>query len=162
MKIMYLKQMLKMGRLILNKNENKINSVSEWDIINDLNWYKITKENDCENSIEIVKTLLIDNLSLESIQSIFEFVLNKRILLQNKIKSYIKTLNSEALNSSKYKKFKDDEFIWDFCSHVVGLGENMYNLVIDNIDIITILQRDVCTNFEFGFSEAETVKQQEL
>ena len=68
------------------------------------------------------------------------FVVEKRKELQKALKDKIKDIG-------------DDSF-WDLCSHIVGLGESVYNLCLKYPEIARILIDDKVENFEYGFTKA--------
>ena len=83
----------------------------------------------CVNNYSLKETILLQN-----------FVVEKRKELQNKLRDKIKNIS-------------DDGF-WDLCSHIVGLGESMYDLCIKYPEIAQILINDKKENFEYGFTKA--------
>ena len=54
----------------------------------------------------------------------------------------------------RWQAWYTDDSLWDFSSHIVGLGEVMYNYVIDHPNCIIELQKDYVENFEYGFDKA--------
>ena len=41
--------------------------------------------------------------------------------------------------------------MWDFASHIVGLGEVMFKYVYDNPNVMIVMQENIKENFEYGF-----------
>lgn len=138
--------LLKMENLNLNK---KINSITpnKWKMIEEIGWYWKAKE---ENPNDEVAKYLIENYSTNVIVELKNFVVQKRLKLQGFILSYCKSSSIEF----KDKIQLSDDSLWDFSSHIVGLGEVMYNYVIDHPNCIIELQKDYVENFEYGFDKA--------
>ena len=138
--------LLKMKNLNLNKNTNEI-TPNKWKLIEEIGWYWKAKE---ENPNDEVAKYLMENYSTNDIVELKNFVVRHRLKLQGFILGYCK---------SSPKEFRDrirlsDDGLWDFSSHIVGLGEVMYNYVIDHPDCIVELQKDYAENFEYGFDKA--------
>lgn len=137
---------LKMENLNLNNNTNTI-TPSKWKLIEEIGWYWKAKE---ETPNDEVAKYLMENYSTNDIVELKNFVVRHRLKLQGFILGYCK---------SSPKEFRDrirlsDDGLWDFSSHIVGLGEVMYNYVIDHPDCIIELQKDYVENFEYGFDKA--------
>ena len=137
---------LKMENLNLNDNMNTI-TPSKWKLIEEIGWYWKAKE---ETPNDEVAKYLMENYSTNDIVELKNFVVRNRLKLQGFILGYCK---------SSPKEFRDrirlsDDGLWDFSSHIVGLGEVMYNYVIDHPDCIVELQKDYVENFEYGFDKA--------
>lgn len=137
---------LKMENLNLNDNMNTI-TPSKWRLIEEIGWYWKAKE---ETPNDEVAKYLMENYSTNDIVELKNFVVRNRLKLQGFILGYCK---------SSPKEFRDrirlsDDGLWDFSSHIVGLGEVMYNYVIDHPDCIVELQKDYVENFEYGFDKA--------
>lgn len=138
--------LLKMENLNLNK---KINSITpnKWKMIEEIGWYWKAKE---ENPNDEVAKYLIENYPTNVIVELKNFVVRKRLKLQGFILGYCKSSPIEF----KDKIQLSDDSLWDFSSHIVGLGEVMYNYVIDHPNCIIELQKDYVENFEYGFDKA--------
>ena len=137
---------LKMENLNLNKNTNTI-TPRKWQLIEEIGWYWKAKE---ETPNDKVAKYLMENYSTNDIVELKNFVVRNRLKLQGFILGYCK---------SSPKEFRDrihlsDDGLWDFSSHIVGLGEVMYNYVIDHPECIVELQKDYVENFEYGFDKA--------
>lgn len=136
----------KMKNLNLNENTNTI-TPSKWKLIEEIGWYWKAKE---ETPNDEVAKYLMENYSTNNIVELKNFVVRNRLKLQGFILGYCK---------SSPKEFRDrirlsDDGLWDFSSHIVGLGEVMYNYVIDHPECIVELQKDYVENFEYGFDKA--------
>jgi hypothetical protein len=117
-------------------NENK---KLQWRMIEDINWGKLIQENN-EHPYDKVGEFCLNNYSLKEIILLQNFVVEKRKELQDKLKDKI--------------QFVSDDSFWDLCSHIVGLGESVYNLCIKYPEIAQILINDKKENFEYGFTKA--------
>lgn len=146
-----LKHILKMEEFALNNNYN----FDYWGMINDINWYNLSKYDNSNSANDEVARFLVDNYTLDEIVSLQNFVVEKREKLKNFILGYLKASPKEFRN----KVNLSDDRLWDFCSHMVGLGEVMYNYVLDHPTIIVELQKDFLENFEYGFTAAVFEKQ---
>lgn len=138
--------LLKMKNLNLNKNTNEI-TPNKWKLIEEIGWYWKAKE---ENPNDEVAEYLIKNYSTNDIVELKNFVVRNRLKLQGFILGYCKSSPRELRDKIRLS----DDGLWDFSSHIVGLGEVMYNYVIDHPECIVELQKDYVENFEYGFDKA--------
>lgn len=126
-----------------------INAEQEyWHLINQLNWYALTMNNDSDVAVDLLgsKLSLMFN-SVQDIAAFQNFVINKRIEIQSFIKGYI-------LGSGDTDLFDDDNSIYDLAAHIVGLGRVMFDYVKKEPSLLKILQKDTVENFEYGFEKA--------
>lgn len=133
-----------MENLSLNNCNNKTKELNIWDLIENIDWYNITK-NKHSNPNDMVADYLIQNLTLDEIIKSFNKIVNLRYKMQGFIIGYAK--------SNKDFQISDDG-IWDLASHIVGLGYKVYNLVFDNPEMLPILNKSKKENFEYGFDKA--------
>lgn len=138
--------LLKMENLNLSKNTNAI-TPNKWKLIEEIGWYWKAKK---ENHNDEVAKYLMENYSTNDIVELKNFVVRNRLKLQRFISSYCK---SSPIEFNDKIQLSDDD-LWDFSSHIVGLGEVMYNYVIDHPNCIIELQKDYVENFEYGFDKA--------
>ncbi len=133
--IIHLKQKLKMANYKLtNKNKNL-----NWKLIEDINWGYLIKQYP-QHPYDYVGDYCVENFTLRETILLQNFVVEKRRELQEKLQTHIKGIG-------------DDSF-WDLCSHIVGLGESVYNLCLKYPKIAEILIQDKVENFEYGFTKA--------
>lgn len=133
--IIHLKQKLKMANYKLtNKNKNL-----NWKLIEDINWGYLIKQYP-QHPYDYVGDYCVENFTLRETILLQNFVVEKRRELQKKLQTHIKGIG-------------DDSF-WDLCSHIVGLGESVYNLCLKYPKIAEILIQDKVENFEYGFTKA--------
>ena len=126
-----------------------INAEQEyWHLINQLNWYALTMNNDSDVAVDLLgsKLSLMFN-SVQDIAAFQNFVINKRIEIQSFIKGYI-------LGGGDTDLFDDDNSIYDLAAHIVGLGRVMFDYVKKEPSLLKILQKDTVENFEYGFDKA--------
>lgn len=157
---MFLKRMLIMEESVLNNkknyesvlNEYKINNdkLNYWKEIENLKWYWLTKKGFSNNPNDELASILVEKYNLNEIIELHNFVVMNRIKLQSFLQGYYKSSPKEF---KKQVKLSDDG-LWDFSSHMVGLGEVMFNYVLDHPDSILELQKDYTENFEYGFDKA--------
>lgn len=138
--------LLKMENLNLSKNTNAI-TPNKWKLIEEIGWYWKAKK---ENPNDEVAKYLMENYSTNDIVELKNFVVRNRLKLQRFISSYCK---SSPIEFNDKIQLSDDD-LWDFSSHIVGLGEVIYNYVIDHPYCIIELQKDYVENFEYGFDKA--------
>ena len=149
MKIIVLKWII----LIMNSQSNR-NNINYWNIINEINWYQLSKDKSHKEAVNRVKEFCVKNYDFYTLVDLNNFTWDKKNILKNKIFSFFKTLHSED-KRTKYSSFVSDDFCDDTASHIVGLGETFYNYMIDNIDEIYILTDKVVENFRYGISMAQ-------
>lgn len=126
-----------------------INAEQEyWYLINQLNWYALTMNNDSDVAVDLLGSKL--SLMFNSVQDIAvfqNFVINKRIEMQSFIKGYI-------LGSGDTDLFDDDKSTYNLAAHIVGLGRVMFDYVKKEPSLLKFLQKDTVENFEYGFDKA--------
>lgn len=137
-----------MNTLQLNDNMNIINT-DQWNIINEIKWYNNSKMYGKEAN-DMVAEYCISNLTYEEIIELHNFVVDKRKELSNFLMGYLTGISKER---RKELTVSDDGF-WDLCSHIVGMGEVVFNLVKTYPYMIFDLQREAQENFEYGFDKA--------
>lgn len=131
-----------------NKIEQK--ELNCWREIESLKWYWLSSKNRQFNPNDELASILVSKYSLNEIVQLHNFVVMHRIKLQSFLQGYYKSSPQEF---RKQVKLSDDG-LWDFSSHMVGLGEVMFNYVLDHPDSILELQKDYTENFEYGFDKA--------
>ncbi len=119
---------------LTNKNKNL-----NWKLIEDINWGYLIKQFP-QRPYDYVGEFCTENYTLRETILLQNFVVEKRKELQKALKDKIKDIG-------------DDSF-WDLCSHIVGLGESVYNLCLKYPEIARILVDDKVENFEYGFTKA--------
>lgn len=124
-----------MGNYILNNINKNLN----WKLIEEINWGNLTKKFP-QQPYDKVGDYCVENFTLRETILLQNFVVEKRRELQEKLQTHIKGIG-------------DDSF-WDLCSHIVGLGESVYNLCLKYPKIAEILIQDKVENFEYGFTKA--------
>lgn len=124
-----------MGNYILNNRNKNLN----WKLIEEINWGNLTKKFP-QKPYDKVGDYCVENFTLRETILLQNFVVEKRRELQEKLQTHIKGIG-------------DDSF-WDLCSHIVGLGESVYNLCLKYPKIAEILIQDKVENFEYGFTKA--------
>lgn len=124
-----------MGNYILNNRNKNLN----WKLIEEINWGRLTQKFP-QKPYDKVGDYCVENFTLREIILLQNFVVEKRRELQEKLQTHIKGIG-------------DDSF-WDLCSHIVGLGESVYNLCLKYPKIAEILIQDKVENFEYGFTKA--------
>ena len=125
-----------------NLNNNQVNILNEtnndkWDIISKLKWYWVAKESPTPTET-MGDIILKEYPSINEISNIKNFVVQQREKLQN-------MLNGYYMASPQFFKRQwnlDNEALFDFCGHIVGLGEVMYQYVYDHPDTVLMLQND--------------------
>lgn len=144
-----------MTKLLLDKNEKDklynlyLSEREMWRKIEDLNWYDISKNAKDPNE-EICKTLLKTYPKISDIEMLYNFVLEKRKKLLNYLNGYLKA----SPQHFKRSIILSDDGMWDFASHIIGLGEVMFKYVYDNPNVIIVMQEHKKENFEYGFNKA--------
>lgn len=134
----------------LQLNDNMIiTSTDQWNIINEIKWYNNSKMYGKEAN-DMVAEYCISNLTYEEIIELHNFVVDKRKELSNFLMGYLTGISKER---RKELTVSDDGF-WDLCSHIVGMGEVVFNLVKTYPYMIFDLQREAQENFEYGFDKA--------
>lgn len=133
-------------------DEKKIENdkLNYWKEIESLGWYWLTKRGFDNNPNDELASILVEKYNLNEIIELHNFVVTHRIKLQSFLQGYYKSSPKEF---KKQVKLSDDG-LWDFSSHMVGLGEVMFNYVLDHPDSILELQKDYTENFEYGFDKA--------
>lgn len=131
-------------------DKKKIDKLNYWKEIESLKWYWLTKKGFNNNSNDELASILVEKYDLNEIIELHNFVVMHRIKLQSFLQGYYKSSPKEF---KKQVKLSDDG-LWDFSSHMVGLGEVMFNYVLDHPDSILELQKDYTENFEYGFDKA--------
>lgn len=124
-----------------NKPQNK------WKMIEEIGWYWKSQSNLPNDE---VADYLMENYDTNDIVELKNFVVRQRLKLQGFINGYTK---AQPIEFSQKLNLSDDG-LWDFSSHVVGLGEVMYNYVLDHPEIMLELRNDYVENFEYGFDKA--------
>lgn len=124
---------------MMNYKLNKRNKKLNWQLIEEINWGYLIQQFP-NKPYDMVGTYCAENFSLNETILLQNFVVEKRKELQEKLKNHIQGIG-------------DDSF-WDLCSHIVGLGESVYNLCLKYPDIAKILIDDKVENFEYGFTKA--------
>lgn len=137
----------------MNLQSNK-NNINYWDLINQINWYEISKLKDSKECVNKVKDFCSKNYDFDTLVELNGFTWDKKNALKKKIFSFYKSLNSGEKNG-KYKEFFSDDFCDDTAAHIVGLGETFYNYMFDNIDEIYTLKDKVVENFRYGICLAQ-------
>lgn len=132
-----------------NLQLNNCEQFNFWDEINNLGWYWLTKNKNTNPNDEL-GVILVERYSLDEIVELHNFVVRQRIQLKAFLEGYYKASSDEF--KSKFKL--SDDGLWDLCSHVVGLGQVMYDYVMDHPEIVLELQKDYTENFEYGFDKA--------
>ena len=107
--------------LLLNENNN---SLSEWEMIESLGWYWASQKDDCDYQIA---NILLEKYDYDDILNLRNFVTWQREQLYQRIMGYILC------------NFMDDTYplnmtIFTLASNIVGMGEVMYNYLLDNPD----------------------------
>lgn len=131
-------------------NEN----IDYWKIINDINWYQISKTNNAHKAIEKVCEICSDNYDFDTLVGLNNFTWEKKNILKNKFMAFFRSLPKEE-KVSKYREFLSDDFLDDASSHIVGLGEIFYNYILDNIENVYMIRKDVVENFRYGICMAQ-------
>ena len=135
-----------------NLNNNQVNIINDnntWEIINKLKWYWVAKESPIPTET-MGDNILQEYPTLNEISKIKNFVVEKREKLQN-------LLNGYYMASPQYFKRQwnlDNDSLFDFCGHIVGLGEVMYQYVSDHPEAVLMLQNDYTRSFEYAFDVA--------
>lgn len=130
------------------KNDN--NKLNYWKEIESLKWYWLTKKGFSTNPNDELAAILLEKYSLNEIVELHNFVVKNRIKLQYFLIGYFKSSPRDFKSQFKLS----DDGLWDFSSHMVGLGEVMFNYVLDHPDSVLELQKDYTENFEYGFDKA--------
>lgn len=120
-----------------------------WDFVNNVNWYNLSKTTQ-ENAVNTVSEYLINNYTLNEIIELQREEVGKRCEIEDFINSYLNGLPTEERGQYKL----DNMETIDLASHIVGLGETMYNYVKDNPQIIFNLQNEYLPCFEDSFDKA--------
>lgn len=120
-----------------------------WRRIEDLNWYDVSKNAKDPNDVICTKLLQTYHKSSE-IEELYNFILEKRKKLLNYLNGYLKASPQHFKRSITLS----DDRMWDFASHIVGLGEVMFKYVYDNPNVMIVMQENIKENFEYGFSKA--------
>lgn len=115
------------------------NKKLQWKLIEEINWGYLIQQYP-QYPYDKVGEYCTENFTLRETILLQNFVVEKRKELQNILQNKIKGIG-------------DDSF-WDLCSHIVGLGESVYNLCIKYPEIAQILVKDKVENFEYGFTKA--------
>lgn len=145
---------MKMKELLSN-NEEYIQFIENqhnwyWKVIDNIGWYYLAKEYKDEASDKVSEFLVNNNLSIEEIANLHNFVVEKREIVKNFILSYLR--GCPSYEKIKYKL--NEEETWDLASHIVGMGKVIMDLVLRKPEIIFILQNIKQANFEYGFDSA--------
>ena len=118
-----------------------------WDYIHQINWYKLTKNQDNISARnDMVQKLLNLELNIEEMYDFYNWVVIKRENILMFIKGYLKG-NPEIERDYHLS----DDVLWDLAAHVVGLGEAMYYYVMKDPSIIKLIYNDIVENFEYPF-----------
>jgi hypothetical protein len=142
-------QDMKMNTLRLDNLKEQIDFERQcWEHIDKIRWYFLSKYYGKEAN-DLVAKYCIENLTLEEIPKLHNFIVNKRENISNFLNGYLKGMAKDA-----NKLTLSDDGFWDLCSHIVGLGEVMYEYVKTNPDVIFHLQKFKQENFEYGFDRA--------
>lgn len=122
-----------MKNLLLNENYY-------WEIIEKINWYEITKLYK-EDAINKVKDYCLNYLTNDEIINLFNFIINKRDILIDEIK---------GKDYHNIYNLTDIE-LYDICSHIVGLGKQMYYTLLNNVEHVNLFFNDYIKSYEYGF-----------
>lgn len=111
-----------------------------WKIIFDIGWGVRTID------YNQIKKYLNDNYTEFEIKRMKNFIVYKRKELQDRIRKY------EKDTRTKVNRGGDDSF-WDLCAHIVGLGKERYNSVMNNPEIAKDISMNLMymENFEYAF-----------
>lgn len=121
-----------------------------WNVIEDINWFELSKLYDRETACDKVGEFCTTYLTLDEIINLENFIVEKR-----------KNLMKKLYNLSELKI--SDDRTWDLASHIVGLGQNVYYLVMKYPKIALELVNESVENFEYGFTKAVyDMKEKEL
>ena len=154
----HLKHLLKMENYTLNENnfsnlfeENESEKLIQdfnWLDIESMEWYQLTRTYG-NNANDKLREFLIENdFSAEKIAELKNFIVEKRSLLQEAIKSYVSEFGAEV--------YFGDDTLWDVTAHIVGMGKTMYEFALNNPQIINIIisNNDYVENFEYAFDSS--------
>lgn len=121
-----------------------------WKIIDNINWYEISKLYSSREACDKVGEYCINYLTLEDTETLLNFIVKKREHLKDTLSSYFRF----APNDVKNKFIVSDDGLWDLSSHIVGLGKNIYYSVISHPEMAIYFLDEKVENFEYGFDKA--------
>ena len=119
-------------------------------MIEDINWNYLAKNYGGNvngknvTAYDKVKDYCLDNFTINETILVYNFIVEKREELKEFILKY----------QEKIKCYLSDDILLDLCSHIIGLGESMYDLVKTDPTIIKNISPYVVENFEYGFTAA--------
>lgn len=117
-----------------------------WDAISKMRWATISAEFYTKAS-DVIEEYLVRNYVAKDIVKLHNFVVDKRKYLMNTLEDFLDETEIDEYDVS-------DDTLWDLCSHIVGMGEEMFYFVIDNPSVIDKIIPTVVENFEYGFNSA--------
>jgi Protein of unknown function (DUF4240) len=116
-----------------------------WKIILELDWKPSSKTNRYHKT---VKQKLMNDYIFD-IEEIKNFVKGKRKELQQFLREWRKEQKTKII----YHFGSDDSF-WDLTAHIVGLGKDFYEYILNNPKTASDManERDYVENFEYSFN----------
>ena len=157
MKIIHLKLLMKTMKFALNNKEIEMESgtINEivfddeyyWELINKINLYESIKH---IKEQEFYKKILELNLTIDELNSLKNFIVQKRLILDKVITSFIRIQTKEVKNKFNINEEKKH----DLFSTIVGMGKTITYLIIDNPSIIFEVKNKKTINLEFAIDEA--------
>lgn len=133
-----------------SKQKEEIDNYTFWDIVEKINWEWLCKQNGIkpyDKAHEILISLGYDDCRIAEIGSTAKAYRN---VLQNAIRDYSQ---KEFGKRYSFPYIGDDSF-WDLTAHIVGLGENVYNDILEHPEKIKeyVDSYNYKENFEYSFS----------
>lgn len=123
------------------------NDLNMWSLITNLDWYNQSKMLSDDVLISTMLKRILDSKVLHNLNNICEmqrFVSGKRQYLKGILQTYFKHNNSNLT---------DEEYDW-VSAHIVGLGEVLYDMVVENPDLIRQIVPPTNVNFEYIWDRA--------
>lgn len=135
------------GYFIIRKIDKMKNKF--WDIIEELDWKGACKETE--------RPYIITRERFENIIAKFDSTFGSEI--ENTAKAYRQILLVK-LREYSFEKYDDryvfprvsDDSLWDLTAHIVGLGEKVYNNIMEHPEQIVDYLNEYQENFEYTFN----------
>ena len=121
-------------------------------MIEDINWNYLAKtygkydknNNHCITAYDKVRDYCLDNFTINETILLYNFIVDKREEIKKVILDNYKDLDIMI----------GDDTLWDLSSHIIGLGEAIYDLVKTDPKIVKNILPYVVENYEYGITAA--------
>jgi hypothetical protein len=115
-----------------------------WSIIEDMNWLKYSQE---RRGYEGMKVRFMREYNLDMAKKVREFVSER----QNTLMRMLDQL--EKKNGERYGNYGGDDSFGDMTAHVIGLGEEYYNAVMENPKLLNKLDFVECFSYALPYDD---------